>query len=207
MSVMRTLAVVLLLVSGTALHAQTDYFGGMDLRDGIYTDFFAFKNNQPSVPLEKLRDAQGLPVNDARRVSGKLNWQPDSGASQTVDLNSIWGFCQNDVVYIGTSNGFYRIGLMGSLGHMVYEVTYRDWDPYMDPYGGVTRTALAHLLLDMNTGAFLDFNAGSMAEALKADPVLLEEFLAVPKKERNKDATLFRFLRFYNERHPLLFPQ
>lgn len=209
MSVMRTLAVLLLLVSGTALHAQTDYFGGMDLRDGIYTDFFAFKNNQPSVPLEKLRDAQGLPVNDARRVSGKLNWQPDSGASQTVDLNSIWGFCQNDVVYIGTSNGFYRIGLMGSLCHLVVEETYRDWNPYMYgyPMGTVTRTVLVQQLLDMETGAYLPFNASGMDQALLHDAVLSEEFRNLPKKQRNSVEVLFRFLRLYNDRHPLVFPE
>lgn len=183
------------------------YAAGMDLNDGIYRTFEEFRVNDPGIPLDRIRDQQGLAVHDIRTLVSKLYWQPDTGAVQVIRADNVWGFCQNDVIYIAAGNGFYRIGLMGSLGHMVYEVTYRDWDPYMNPYGGMTHTALAHLLLDMNTGAFLNFNSGGMAEALKADPLLLEEFLAVPKKERNKDAILFRFLRFYNERHPLLFPQ
>lgn len=191
------------------VHAQTDYFGGMDLHDGVYQDFRAFRANKPTVPLEKLRDAQGNGVDDVRRVSGKVQWQPDSGAVQIVDLNTIWGFCQNDVVYIGTSNGFYRIGLMGSLCHLVVEETYRDWNPYMYgyPYGSVTRTVLVQQLLDMETGAYLPFNASGMDTALQHDPVLSEEFRNLPKKQRNSTEVLFRFLRMYNDRHPLVFPE
>lgn len=193
----------------TVLNAQTDYFGGMDLHDGLYQDFQAFRTNRPTVPLEKLRDAQGLAVVDVRRVSGRLSWQPDTGMARTVDLSTIWGFCQNDVVYIGTSNGFYRIGLMGSLCHLVVEETYRDWNPYMYgyPYGGVTRTVLVQQLLDMETGAYLPFNASGMDRALLHDPVLSEEFRNLPKKQRNSTEALFRFLRLYNDRHPLVFPE
>jgi hypothetical protein len=43
--------------------------------------------------------------------------------------------------------------------------------------------------------------------ALRHDPILLEEFQALPKKQRNSTEALFRFLRLYNERNPLLFPE
>lgn len=198
------------LLAGSLAQAQTgDHFDGRDLRDGIYADFQAFQNNRPTVPLDQLRDAQGLPVADLRRVSGKLQWKPDSGAQQTIDLRDIWGFCQNDVVYIGTREGFYRIGLMGALCHLVVERTYRDWDPYLYgyPMGGVTRTVLVQQLLDMRTGHYLPFNASGMDTALLHDPVLSEEFRGLPRKQRNSTEALFRFLRMYNDRHPLSFPE
>ncbi len=203
-----TLAISLIL-SFNSFGQSTDYFGGMDLRDGVYLAFADFKNNAPSVPLEKLRDAEGQTVTDIRRVNGKLQWRPDTGELRTIDLGRIWGFCQNDVVYIAGGNGFFRIGLMGSLAHMVVEQTYRDWDPYMYgyPYGGVTRTVLVQQLLDMETGNYLPFNAAGMDQALQHDPVLLEEFRALPRKKRNSDEVLFRFLRMYNDRHPLSFPK
>lgn len=209
---MRTwLAIGLVLVSLT-VRAQQDtawvaYHGGMDLREGIYTDFRAFRLNHPSIPQERLRDDQGLPVSDLRRVLSKLYYQPDSGARQPVRMERIWGFCHNDVVYVAAGNGFYRIGLMGSLAHMVYEVNYRDWDPYLYGYGTVTRTMLVQQLVDMETGAMLPFLAAGMDRALDHDPVLQEEFRGLSKKQRNSDEALFRFLRLYNERHPLLFPE
>ena len=212
MSMLRRSFCMALLVMGGVLHAQSDslvwveYHGGFDLRDGVYFDFKAFRMNTPSVPIARLRD-QGVPVQDIRRVVSKLTWQPDTGAQRTIRKENLWGFSQNGVAYISAGNGFYRIGLMGSLSHMVFEMNYRDWDPYMYPYGGVTRTVLVQQLLDMESGEFLRFNAASMDHVLQKDPVLLEEFRALPKKQRNSDEAVFRFMRLYNERHPLRFPQ
>jgi len=45
-----------------------------------------------------------------------------------------------------------------------------------------------------------------MDEGLQHDPVLSEEFRALPKKQRNSTEALFRFLRMYNDRNPLTFP-
>ncbi len=204
-----------LLLSGSiaALHAQDEtigwetYYTGFGLKEGVYADFNAFRLNNPTVPKEKLRDGDGLPVSDIRRVVSKLTWQPDTGGVVTIRKERLWGFCQNDAVYIAAGNGFYRLGIVGSLSHMLYEMSYRDWDPYMYPYGGVTRTILMQQMLHMETGEFLPFNAGGMAHALQHDPVLLEEFNGLPKKQRNKDEVVFRFLRMYNERHPLRFPR
>ncbi len=182
------------------------YTGAMELNDGVYKNFKAFRHNRPSVPLEKLRDDQGMPISDIRRVVSKLYWQPDLGAREALRMNDLWGFCQNDAVYIAAGNGFYRIGLMGSLSHMMYELTYRDWDPYLYPGGGVNRTYVVQQMLDMRTGRFLPFNASGMDEALQHDPVLLEEFRTLKKKQRNSDEALFRFLRLYNDRHMLEFP-
>lgn len=187
---------------------STVYFAGLDLRDGLYADFHAFRDNAPTVPLERVRDQQGLAISDLRRVSGRLFWQPDTGARQAIDMRHVWGFCQNDVVYVTTGNGSYRIGLMGTLAHLVVEQTYRDLDPYMYgyPMGGVSRSVLVQQLLDMRTGNFLPFNAAGMDEGLKHDPVLSEEFRALPKKQRNNPEILFRFLQMYNDRNPLTFP-
>lgn len=196
-----------------AVHAQEDtlllweeYHAGFGLNEGVYANFAAFRLNRPTVPKEKLRH-DGIPVTDIRRAVSKLTWQPDTGGVQTIRKERLWGFCQNDAVYIAAGNGFYRLGMMGSLSHLLYELSYRDWDPYMYPYGGVTRTILAQQLLHMDTGEFLPFNAAGMDRALQSDPVLLEEFRALPKKQRNKDEVVFRFLRMYNERHPLRFPR
>ena len=209
---MRTVLLCSLLLLAARSTAQADtmwvpYHGGMDLREGIYRDFHEFRLNAPSIPQARLRDDQGLPVRDIRQVVSKLWYQPDSGAVQVIRMDRIWGFCHNDAVYVQAGNGFYRIGLMGSIAHMVYEQNYRDWDPYLYGYGTVTRTVLLHQIICMETGAVLPFNASGLHTAMELDHGLQEEFAALPKKKRNSDEALFRFLRLYNERHPLLFPE
>jgi hypothetical protein len=208
---MRAALVVIGFLMGHGLTAQTDttwslYHGGMELNDGLYRDFRDFRLNSPTIPIERLRDDQGHPITDIRRAVSTLYWQPDTGARQSLRKEVLWGFCQNNAIYIAAGNGFYRLGLMGSLSHMVYELNYRDWDPYMYPYGGVTRTILMQQMLDMDTGGFHPFDAAGMDKALAADPVLQEEFRGLEKKQRNATEVLFRFLKLYNERHPLLFP-
>jgi hypothetical protein len=152
-------------------------------------------------------DDQGQPVSDIRKVSGKAFWKNQAGERVAVNMDRIWGFCNNGTVYLRAGNGFYRIGMMGSLAHVLYEYTYRDWDPYMYGYGPITRTAMAQQLLDMSSGRFLPFTAGGLDAALQNDPVLLEEWRALPKKHRNKAENQFLFLRRYNERWPLYFPE
>ena len=209
---MRTVLVLVLAITAVCASAQVDtmwvpYRGSMDLREGVYRDFLSFRMNTPSIPQAQLRDDQGLPVRDIRQVLSKLHYQPDSGGVQSLRMDRIWGFCQNDVVYVQAGNGFYRIGLMGSLAHMVYEVNYRDWDPYLYGYGTVTRTVLMQQLINMDNGSVLPFNASGMHMGLELDPTLQEEVANIPKKQRNKDGALFRCMRLYTERHPLLLPQ
>lgn len=201
-----------MLVYTPRCHAQEDtlwapYHGGMELRDGLYLDFRAFRLNAPSIPLATVRDDQGLAVSDLRTTLSRLSYRTDSGTVEKLRLDRVWGFCQNNVVYVAAGNGFYRIGLMGSLAHMVYEQSYRDWDPYLYGPGTIVRTAIVQQVIDMETGRALPFTAAGMDAALGHDPLLQEEYRALTKKQRNSDEALFRFLRLYNQRHPLLLPQ
>ncbi len=196
----------------TPCRAQTDtlwvpYTAGMPLREGVYLDFRSFRLNTPSVPLSRITDDQGIAVSDLRTVLSRLHYRTESGVLETIRIDRVWGFCQRGVVYVAAGNGFYRIGLMGSLAHMSYEQSYRDWDPYLYGAGTVTRTVLIQQLIDMENGQAIPFNAAGMRNALATDPRMQEEFDALPKKQRNREEALFRFLRLFNERHPLLFPE
>lgn len=183
------------------------YQAGMPLREGVYLDFRSFRLNTPSVALERITDDQGVPVTDLRASLSRLQYRDGGGAVKRIRAQDLWGFCHRGVVYVAAGNGFYRIGLMGSLAHMVYEQSYRDWDPYLYGFGTVNRTVLVQQVIDMETGRALPFNAAGLDAAIAHDPLLQEEFRSLPKKQRGRDEALFRFLRLYNERHPLLFPQ
>lgn len=211
-SILRASLLLLLIVAYRPVHAQADtlwvtYKAGMQLREGVYFDFKSFRLNTPSVPLARITDDQGVAVTDLRGVLSRLRYRTDSGRVEVLRMQRIWGFCQRGVVYVAAGNGFYRIGLVGSLAHMVYEENYRDWDPWLYGPGTVTRTVLLQQIIDMETGRALPFNAAGMDASLAHDRLLQEEFRALPKKKRNSQEALFRFLRLYNERHPLLFPE
>lgn len=189
------------------IHAQDSvrYKAGYAFNDGIYFNFQAFRNNAPSVPVEALTTAQGRPVTDLR-TAGDRFFRPDStGQRVRVDLDRTWGFCDGGIVYVRAGNGFSRIGLMGALAHLTYEATYRNTDPYL-MNGGTTYTVEEQRFLDMATGTFLPVSAAGIRQVLQRDAALLEEFDALPKKQRKRPETVFLFMRRYNDRHPLYFP-
>jgi hypothetical protein len=186
------------------------YHGGFDFREGVYFTFGDFRKNAPAIALERLLDAQGRPVGDLRGTDGRLQYHGAGGALVRLDMDRLWGFCDGDVVYVRSGNGFNRIGLMGSLAHLVFDATYRNWGWYDPMWGGMGPTSYTvqeQRLLDMRTGAFLPVNAAGMRQALQDDPLLLTAFEALPRRTRDKEATLFQFMRRYNERHPLSFPR
>lgn len=205
---MKHVLLLWILLAGGAVLAQDSmrYSAGYAFKEGVYLDFQAFRNNAPNIPKSALTTAQGQPVDDLRNTGGKL-FRPDStGQRVRLDLERTWGFCNGGVVYVRAGNGFSRIGLMGSLAHLVYDATYRSFDPYM-VNGATTYTVEEQRFLDMATGAFLPVSAAGIHPVLTRDPILREEFDALPKKQRKRNETLFLFMRHYNDRHPLYFPK
>lgn len=205
---MRTLTILLLITPLVALGQVMDsvrYAPGFRFNEGLYLSFASFRANSPDIPRGALTDQQGRAVQDLRRTNGKV-FAPDStGASQRIDLDRLWGFCDNGVVHVRAGDGFSRIGLMGSIGHLVFDATYRDWNSF-GYYGTRTYTVEEQRFLDMATGRMVPVNSGGLYTILERDPVLKEEFEAIPARKR-KDEVLFLFMRRYNERNPLYFPR
>lgn len=182
------------------------YQGGFAFHEGLYFDFSDFRNNRPSVPKSALTTDQGQRVSDLRGTNGKVFYPDSTGERKRLDLDRLWGFCDNGVIYVRAGNGFSRIGLMGSISHLTFDATYRDWGTY-GMYGSTTYTVEEQRFLDMGTGAFLPVTAGGIYPVIARDEVLKEEFDALAKKVRNRTETVFLFMRRYNERHPLYFPK
>ena len=192
-----------------AAQAQQDsswvrYQGGFDFREGIYQDFAAFRQNTPSIALEKLSDEQGSAIHDIRRTE-RFFHVDSTGQRREIELDKTWGFCNNNIVYLRAGDGFYRIGLMGALCHVLFEYSYRQFDPYYG-IGTTTQTVQVQYLLDMSSGAFVPFNDAGMGQAIAGDIIMKEEWDHLGKKQRRKPEVLHQYMRRYNDRHPLYFP-
>jgi hypothetical protein len=184
------------------------YHGGFDFREGLYFTFADFRANAPRIALKDLLNDQGRPVAELRGTNGRLQHRDSTGALVRLEMDDLWGFCDRDVVYVRSGNGFNRIGLMGNIAHLVFDATYRNWG--WDPVWGMGPTSYTvqeQRLLDMRTGSFLPVNAAGIRRAMQDDPELVGQFDALPARARNREATVFQFMRRYNERHTLLFPR
>lgn len=178
------------------------YRGGFDFKEGIYRTFSEFRLNAPSAPIGDLYNSEGLRITDLTDQDGRI-FQADSAGGRTpVRWDNVWGYCNNNAVYMATRNGFQRIQRLGSLCHMLVE----EWQVGMGMGMGQSAPVLVQRFLDTHTGRFDVLNASSLAAALQRDPGLYNEFMALPARQRNKDATLIQFLNKFNGRQPLTFP-
>ena len=195
------------------LAAQQDslqYIQGFSFQQGIYLNFEQFRTNHPVPKSDIVFDADTSRLDFIKLALSKDNvqWRDSSGNIQTTKLISLWGYSENNAVYIRMGYSFNRIMVIGSICHFTAYVTnYMSTGPgtYPNQQYGAPVESLQQFVLDMKTGATYDFNSNTMLYLLSRDPQLYGEFSALKKRKRREQ--IFIFLRKYNERHLLYFPE
>ena len=197
---------------------------GFEFNNGIYANFAMVKANAPLSPARIVSDVD---MND-RDFYDKITDQKeiviydDNGVKKQMKTKDIWGYGRNGVLYINIGSTFHRISFVGSISHFVASITTYNsnyYDPYYNPYysnsyyynrysqpqSNSASTELRQYLLDFETGEVLEYDTESVEVLLMKDPELADEFLAL--RNRKKKQMKFVFIRRFNEKHPLYFPQ
>ena len=190
-------------------YAQSDsilYTADFTFKPGIYLNFQQFKSNSP-VPRSNVKtsgDSTRLDYLKQSMSQKVITYIDSAGALQEIKSIKLWGFCENDAVYINYNNDFNRIVVIGSLSHFTANYTaYMTTDPTY-PGGSTYGTpvqSMRQYVLDMQTGAVADFILANMEFYFKRDDVLYKEFMQMGKAKRRK--MMFFYLRKYNEHIPL----
>jgi hypothetical protein len=190
------------------------YSKDFDFKNGIYLSISDFKNNNPVIASKIISDYDRTARDFFNQVLSKSNfsYKDSSGKEQTVKSNSIWGFCQNGAVYINYGTEYARVTIIGSLCHFVATVQRQIggmYDPfyYNDPFYNPHRYVYSseQFVLDYETGKVVSFDVNNMEALLSRDEELYKQFSAL--KKRQKRDGIFLYLRKYNERHPVFFPE
>jgi hypothetical protein len=191
------------------LQAQEDsipYNSAYRFKDGIYLNYDAFRHDNP-VPKSAIISTYNREEIDFMRktVSAKtISFKDTSGMIHEVNPGKIWGFCENNSVYIRFNNDFNKIVVMGNICHFTaMYTTYLSGGP-TTPGGASTGApveSMQQYVLDTETGRVRDFVLSTMEDIFKRDDALYKEFMALKKNKRRK--MMFFYLRKYNEKHPL----
>lgn len=194
-------------------------------QDGLFLDFDQVRSN---APLAKSRILTTLDYNDddffTRLLQEKKVYYYDNlGTKQELQASKIWGYARNGMLYIRVGNEFDRITFIGSICHFIANVStysnrYNDpnmtdfyYNPYYYnnyrygyPYNQVETKDMQQFLLDFETGKVMNFDVKSMEALLTRDPQLYDEYSGLSGKKQKQ--LKFLYLRKFNERHPLYFP-
>lgn len=229
---MRLTGLLVLLLLVPVVAAQEDESNGMvkyssdfRFRDGIFANFEMVKANHPIPPARIVTDVDMFDRAFYEKITAakEIVIYDDNGVKKVIKTSRIWGYGRNGVLYINVGSAFHRISFVGSISHFVASVTTYNSN-YYDPYGynpyysnpyyynnrysrpqsNYTNTELRQYLLDFESGKVLDYDTESIEVLLMKDPELADEYSAL--RNRKKKQMKFVFIRRYNEKHPLYFP-
>ena len=214
-------------ICGTSVKssAQTDsvsFTNDFTLKEGIYFTYSDFRKNNP-VPKEAIvskedktqLDFISKTLNDFKEIA--LSYKGENG---NVEVKKLWGFCQNNTVYINYQNKFYRIPVFGNISNFLgtVEVTYYNNNGMyggmgigMGGYGGMMGSSMPikqretrQFIFDFYSGDIMDYTINNVEILLSRDLKMYEEFMQLKKRKR-KDMMML-YIRKYNNAHPVSFP-
>lgn len=184
------------------------------LYEGIYTSYKEFRYNWP---IDKDKIVTNL-AKDQLDFFSKLTesdiieYKERDGSLEKIKTEKIWGYCQNNVIFINQDKNFFRIPVFGAISNFigtVEVVSYsRGYDPFMNtPINSTANKTreIRQYLFDFYSGEIVEYSIDKMEEYLKRDAVLYKEFMVLSKKKKKEFA--FKYMRLYNEKHPVYFPK
>lgn len=190
---MRFLIVILLAFFSIHLYSQNEYDIGFEFNEGLYQSFNDFKQNNTFIPEGLMKKGEGFIIyNDSLKKAFEL------------DPEKVWGYSTGRGIYIAIEGDFSRLNLIGrycQFAAYVVTTTY-SYDPYGFQIPRESRT-LVQFLLNFENGKILPFNERNFEAILQKDPVLWQEYNNTKGK---KEMKIFLFLRKYNEKYPISFP-
>ncbi|MBS1635151.1 MAG: hypothetical protein JST26_04450 [Bacteroidetes bacterium] len=215
---MRYLCVVVLLCLFPLFHVKAQdsipYLGDFRLYEGLYINYQDLRFNWP-IPKEKIItdiNKDQLDFYSKLLENEEIKYYERDSSVRKIKTSSIFGYCQNNFVFINYENYFYRIPVFGNISYFLGTIEVRGNYTNMDPFMNAPMNSTAfktrefkQFLLDFYSGELSLFTIEKAEEYLKRDPEIYKEYDALSKKKK-KDL-ISRYIRMYNDKHPVYFPK
>jgi hypothetical protein len=197
-----------------------EYTPEFNFVEGFYLNFDQVRSNSP---LPKSRILTNVDYFDRDFFDKVLSeevvyYYDDFGMKKELDVEEVWGYSKNGVIYIGVGGNFHRITIVGNICHFVAAITSYDgqyYDPYFNRYSfydyyynrrptGIAKTEIRQFILDFTSGEILDYDISNLMVILMNDPELYDEYSSLSRRKRKQQK--FLFIRKFNESNPISFP-
>lgn len=221
---MKKLLFILFLVSFClpVSYAQTDsvaYGTDFVLKEGIYLSYTDFRKNNP-VPKDAIQSKEdktqldfiGKAVAENKEITLVYN-----GNENKLETSKLWGYCQNNALYLNYEGKFYRVPVFGNISHFLGTIEVVNYNNYYGgygmgmggyPYGGggmyVKQRETRQFIFDFYSGDIMEYTLANVEMLVSRDLKLYEEFMQFKKKKRRE--LMMMYVRKYNAAHPVYFP-
>ena len=198
------------------LRAQDSVIYSKDFRlyEGIYINYEDLRFNWP---IDKEKIITNLPKEQldffSKLVeSDMIEYKERDGSVIKIKTEKIWGYCQNNVIFINQESSFFRIPVFGAISSFIGAVAVINHSPGFDPFMNTPSNSTAHsikefrpFLFDFYSGDITEFSLEKLEEYLSRDISLVNEFKQLRKKKKKEYGV--KYIRLFNEKHPVFFPK
>jgi hypothetical protein len=127
------------------------------------------------------------------------------GQTVTMESKKIWGFFQNNTLYINYNNEFYRVPVFGSISYLVAMIKVIN-PGFFDPRFGyqttsTTTTEMREFLMSFYDGTVQEFTMQRAENLMATDKVFYEQYKKLSSRQRKKQ--IYSLIRRFNELHPV----
>jgi hypothetical protein len=143
-------------------------------------------------------------------TSGDIIEYKSGSSTFTIDPQNIWGFVQNGTLFVNFKGTFYRVPVFGAISYFagVIEVTGYYTGVYDPMFGSGTGRAIktkevSDFIVSYYDGKVVPFDMDYLELLLSSDEEIYKEFKSLSRRKRHKQIT--RFVRMYNEKHPVYY--
>jgi len=206
------LFIFLLIFFKTSLVAQNDSLindVNFKIKEGIYLNYEDFRRNDP-VSKEQIESKINKDQLDffGKIVSEETFNFSSGGNILTKESKSVWGFYQNNTLHIKYDKDFYRVPVFGSICYLVATVEVVNPGYYSPGYGGmmggtIKTKEVRNFLMNFYNGLMIPFSMDEAENLLSRDPVIFAEYKSLKSRQRKEQVS--RYIRKYNEAHPVYF--
>jgi hypothetical protein len=184
------------------------------LYEGLYLSYEDFRYNWP-IPKEKIItriNKEQLDFYSKLIEEEFIEYTERDGSITKMRSERVWGYCQNNIIFINQENNFFRIPVFGAISNFIGTVEVTNYSPGFDPFinapmnSTATKTReIRQYLFDFYSGEITQFSIEKMEEYLKRDEAIFKEYNTLNKKKKKEMAT--KYIRMYNEKHWVYFPK
>lgn len=184
------------------------------LYEGLYLSYQDFRYNWP-IPKEKIItkiNKDQLDFYSKLIEEDIIEFEERDGSIAKIEPKKVWGYCQNNIIFINQDKNFYRIPVFGAISNFIGTVEVVNYSPGFDPFMNAPMNSRAYktreirqFLFDFYSGEIVPFSPENAEEFLKRDEAIYKEYNALSRKKKKTQATMY--IRLYNEKHPVYFPK
>lgn len=211
---LRRFLLLICFLAGTVAYSQYSlvdsipYSADTRLEDGIFLTHLDFRWNKAvrKAQIVSDLDREQLEFIGKTLFEEHFSYEEENTVIRVASKN-VWGYVQNNTLYVNYKGDFYRVPVFGSISYLVATVTVVTpgfYDPRFGMYTGTgTTRELREFVMDFYDGQMVEFKPQTVEKLLARDPGLYGEYTKLNRRKQKEQ--VYAYIRKYNTLHPVYF--